>query len=284
MSGNPVLQEFEPTMTALDAMIKKLELNLSKNYSKSPFDAIRQKYGGSGAAAKAAPAEPKEEVKAAEKKEEAPAAAAGGKKDKKEKKEKKGGDKKEAKPAAEAAPELPDELEWWNSCDLRVGKIVSCEIVKDSDKLYLEKIDLGEGELRQIGSGVRKCISMEEMTKDALCVVFANLKARPLAGNMSHGMVLCAGTEDKSKIELMRPAPGTKIGERVMLDGNPGGIDSFFSQEMQPELKKKKTKYLENLVGLLKTNGDKVGTYNGLVMKTSAGPVTCDSLANVGIS
>lgn len=161
---------------------------------------------------------------------------------------------------------------------------MSCEVVQDSDKLYLEKIDLGEGELRQIGSGVRKHISMEEMTRDALVIVFANLKARPLAGNLSHGMVLCAGNADKSKIELMRPAPGTKIGERVMIDGNPGNIDSFFSQEPQPELKKKKTKYLENLIGLLKTNDAKQGTYNGFTMKTSAGPVTCDSLANCGIS
>ena len=59
-------------------------------------------------------------------------------------------------------------------------------------------IDIGEKEPRQIGSGVRKCISMEEMTKEGFCVVFANLKAKKLAGMPSHGMVLCAGTDDKS--------------------------------------------------------------------------------------
>ena len=75
---------------------------------------------------------------------------------------------------------------------------MQCEVVADSEKLYLEKIDLGEGKLRQIGSGVRKCISIEEMTKDAFCIVFANLKERPLAGNPSHGMVLCASSGDKS--------------------------------------------------------------------------------------
>jgi tRNA-binding EMAP/Myf-like protein len=36
-----------------------------------------------------------------------------------------------------------------------VGKIMECTICEGSDKLYLEKIDLGEGELRTIGSGVR---------------------------------------------------------------------------------------------------------------------------------
>jgi tRNA-binding EMAP/Myf-like protein len=50
---------------------------------------------------------------------------------------------------------LTPELEWFNGCDLRVGKIVECEICPNSDKLYIEKIDLGEGQLREIGSGVR---------------------------------------------------------------------------------------------------------------------------------
>ena len=85
--------------------------------------------------------------------------------------------------------------------------------------------------MRQIGSGVRQFISMEEMTKDAFCIVFANLKERPLAGNPSHGMVLCASNADKSAIELVRPPAGSKLGERIQLSGNPGNIDSFFSQE-----------------------------------------------------
>ena len=40
--------------------------------------------------------------------------------------------------------------------DLRVGKIVECVKHSDSDKLYIEKIDLGEpeGKIRTIGSGL----------------------------------------------------------------------------------------------------------------------------------
>ena len=33
----------------------------------------------------------------------------------------------------------------------------------------------------------------------------ANLKARKLAGFMSDGMVVCASTQDRSKIELLIP-------------------------------------------------------------------------------
>jgi tRNA-binding EMAP/Myf-like protein len=42
----------------------------------------------------------------------------------------------------------------FNACDLRVGKIVECEKHPDSEKLYIEKIDIGEENLRTIGSGL----------------------------------------------------------------------------------------------------------------------------------
>ena len=161
---------------------------------------------------------------------------------------------------------------------------MECEVVADSEKLYLEQIDVGEGKLRQIGSGVRKAITMEEMKRDALVLVFANLQAKKLAGLPSQGMVMCASSEDKSTIELVRPPPGSKIGERVMLTGNPEDIEKVFSQEPQPDLKKKKTKYLEHLLGLTKTNGKCEACYNGISMKTSAGVLTVPSLKNVNIS
>lgn len=129
-------------MTSLDAMIRQLELDLGQAHSKSPFDLLRQKYGSSGAK----PSAPKkEEPKTAEapKKEEV-------------KQEKKPKGAKQPKGGAPAGPkvDLPEELALFNSCDLRVGRIVECEIRPDSEKLYFEKIDLGEGTLREIGSGL----------------------------------------------------------------------------------------------------------------------------------
>ena len=235
---------------------------------KSPFDAIKAKY-----TPKPEKKQPAEEKKASD------AAPAAGKKDKKVK------EKKEKKPAAPVVeePDLPDELLWWNTCDLRVGKIMKCDIVPDSEKLYLEQIDVGEEKLRQIGSGVRKCVSVEEMTKDAFCLVFSNLAAKKLAGIPSQGMVMCASSEDKSKIELVRPPAGSKIGERVAISGF-ADLDKVFTQDAQPDLKKKKTKFLEHLIGLTKTNDKCEACYNGIPMKTSAGVITVPSLANSGIS
>ena len=38
--------------------------------------------------------------------------------------------------------------------DFRVGKIVGVEVNPNSDKLYNEKIDVGNGEIREIASGL----------------------------------------------------------------------------------------------------------------------------------
>lgn len=108
----------------------------------------------------------------------------------------------------------------FQKCDLRVGKIIECEPHPDSEHLYKEKIDLGEGEPRLIGSGLKGKIPIEEMLS-GLVVVFANLKPRKLADFQSNGMVMCASTDDKSVIELIRPPEGSKVGERIQLTGNP---------------------------------------------------------------
>ena len=105
---DPTFKAFEPCMDQLDALIAQLENNLGKNKSKSPFDAIRQKYGGAKEEEKQ-PAAPQEAKKPADQP----------KKEKKEKKPK-GGNKPEPAPASN----LSQELEWFNGCDLRVGKIV----------------------------------------------------------------------------------------------------------------------------------------------------------------
>ena len=58
---------------------------------------------------------------------------------------------------------------------------------------------------------------------DGQCVVFANLKERKLAGIGSEGMVMCAENDDHSEVQLMRPPVGSKVGDRIQLEGDPIG-------------------------------------------------------------
>ena len=115
-----------------------------------------------------------------------------------------------------------------------------------------------------------------------LVVVFANLKPRKLADFMSNGMVLCASTEDKSTIELIRPPEGSKVGERIQLTGNPI-LGQPVSQDPRPHLNPKK-KYMERFLPQLHTNDQGQATYDGVTLETSTGILTSKTLKNVHIS
>ena len=55
--------------------------------------------------------------------------------------------------------------------DIRVGKIVKCERHPDADGLYVEQIDLGEGKLRNVCSGLVKHIPIEQVIHEAILTV-----------------------------------------------------------------------------------------------------------------
>ena len=98
--------------------------------------------------------------------------------------------------------------------DFRVGKIMECNPHPESENLYIEKIDIGEGQHRTILSGLQKAFTVEQM-KEGLCVVYANLKERPIGKIPSNGMVMCASDEAKTMFEMVKPPAGAKIGERI---------------------------------------------------------------------
>ncbi len=101
------------------------------------------------------------------------------------------------KPEPEIVPE-PEEIEFgdFQKVALRVGRVLSCEKVKGSDKLLCSKIDMG-GSVRQILSGIAESYKPEEMP-GRLVVVVTNLKPRKIRGLMSEGMLLCATRADGS--------------------------------------------------------------------------------------
>ena len=96
-------------------------------------------------------------------------------------KEASGDQKKDAK-----EPAATDESITVARLDFRVGKIVEVEKHPEADSLYVEKIDLGEGKLRTIISGLVKHVKMDDM-KDRLVVVLTNLKPAKMRGINSEG-------------------------------------------------------------------------------------------------
>ena len=60
-------------------------------------------------------------------------------------------------------PEATSETVDVSRLDLRVGKIVGVKKHPDADALYVEEVDLGEGQVRTIVSGLVKHVPIEEV-------------------------------------------------------------------------------------------------------------------------
>ena len=103
-------------------------------------------------------------------------------------------------------------VEEFNKIELKVGRIVSCQPVKQSDKLLHAYVDVGEGKPRSIVSGIAECFKPESLVGRQVVVV-SNLKLAKFRGVISEGMILC--TEDEGRFMLVEPpveaSPGTLI-------------------------------------------------------------------------
>ena len=199
----------------------------------------------------------------------------------KPKEEKKVEIKKEPKQQAKKKEE--DTTPAISKLDLRVGKIVKIWPNEGSDKLYNEEVDIGNGEIRTIASGLKKRIPIE-ILKDTLVVVIVNLKGRKLCDYFSHGMVyyvinnqlLCASEEGETGlIEALRPPEGSQAGDLITI-GN-------FPRTPVAELNPKKNPW-DEVKESLKVNGSNVACFGDAEWTTPRGKIQTVSLKNVKIS
>jgi len=140
---------------------------------------------------------------------------------------------KPAKPAKQAAPAvaapvvpMPEGVEElapqisiddFVKIDLRVAKIVNCEHVDGSDKLLRLTLDVGEGRLRNVFSGIKSMYQPEDLV-GKLTVMVANLAPRKMKFGVSEGMVLAASAKDEKAnpgIYILNPWPGAQPGMRI---------------------------------------------------------------------
>ena len=94
-------------------------------------------------------------------------------------------------------------IEDFEKIDLRVVKVLECELVKKAKKLLKLKVDLN-GEERQVISGIAMHYKPEELVGKYVVLV-ANLKPVTLRGELSQGMIIAAATDDDSVLNLVNP-------------------------------------------------------------------------------
>jgi len=171
------------------------------------------------------------------------------------------------KTAEVIAKKSPDDV---SRIQLVVGKIIEVWPHPDADKLWCEKIDIGNGEIRQIASGLRDFIPKEEMLNSSVIVV-ANLPSRPLRGFPSHGMVLCASNADHTKVEFMKAPEGTPLGELLTFEGiNGSGPDEVLPKKKSP---------WDACAKLFTVGTDSCGYFKeGHKLMSSQGEVKCSSI------
>lgn len=106
--------------------------------------------------------------------------------------------------------EFPD----FAKVDLRVARIINAEHVEGAEKLLQLTLDIGNGETRNVFSGIKAAYRPEDLV-GKLTILVANLAPRKMKFGMSEGMVLAAGPGGKD-IFLLEPHAGALPGMRVM--------------------------------------------------------------------
>lgn len=106
--------------------------------------------------------------------------------------------------------EFPD----FAKVDMRIARIVKANHVEGAEKLLQLTLDIGNGETRNVFSGIKAAYQPEDLV-GKLTVMVANLAPRKMKFGMSEGMVLAAGPGGKD-IFLLEPHDGAQPGMRVM--------------------------------------------------------------------
>ncbi len=125
----------------------------------------------------------------------------------------------EVKSVDEVAPvaQTPEEkvyatIDDFTKIEIKVGTVLSVNVVEGADKLYILSVDFGEEKNRQILSGIREYVNAEELIGKQFPFV-TNLAPRMLRGHESQGMIL-AGSDDDG-LALFNPSKTLKNGTRL---------------------------------------------------------------------
>ncbi|TXR53335.1 methionine--tRNA ligase [Reinekea thalattae] len=96
----------------------------------------------------------------------------------------------DTKPAGEG--DGPIDFNDFAKVDLRIAKVLEANHVEGADKLLQLQLDVGNGETRQVFSGIKSHYQPEDLIGKNLVLVY-NLAPRKMRFGMSEGMVLAAG-------------------------------------------------------------------------------------------
>lgn len=84
----------------------------------------------------------------------------------------------------------------FSKLEIRIGTIVSVELVAGADKLLKLMVEVGVSDRRQIISGIRELVPEPQALVGKQCPFLVNLEPRTIRGLESQGMILAGGEGD----------------------------------------------------------------------------------------
>jgi len=187
--------------------------------------------------------------------------------------------KAKSKASAKPPPQKDDPNQpLFSKLDVRVGRVVEAWPHPEAERLFVEKIDVGDPEgPRQIVSGLREHYTLEQFTGRKLLAV-CNMKPAKLRNVESNGMVLCAKDPANNVVELLTVPDECNVGDRVLPQEVP---DSY--KPVSPDLVKK-GKIWEAVAEKLKTDTSRVACFDGLPLVASGAKFVAPTLPDAPIS
>ncbi len=104
-------------------------------------------------------------------------------------------------------------FEDFDKVEIRVAEVKEVAKVKGSDKLLKFRLDAGDGQDRQILSGIAKYYPNEQELVGKKVQIVANLKPRKMMGLLSQGMILSA--EHGDNLTLLTVDPSVPNGSQI---------------------------------------------------------------------
>ncbi|BBN14802.1 hypothetical protein MPTK1_6g14630 [Marchantia polymorpha subsp. ruderalis] len=176
---------------------------------------------------------------------------------------------KPVKAAQPSGGSISENAENYDKAHLQVGLVQSVDDHPISEKLYICKVEIADGQVRQVVAGLKKFLAPSELQGKKVCVIL-NLKPAKLAGQLSEAMILAgdANLDGVESVKVLEPPAEASVGDRVYLQGS--------SPSASP-VKQLSSKIWEKVVPILKVEGG-VATFDKIPLVTSSGVVRVPSL------
>jgi methionine--tRNA ligase beta chain len=97
--------------------------------------------------------------------------------------------------------------------EIKIGTILSVDVVENADKLLKLMVDIGEENPRQIISGIRTFFPDPQVLVGKQCPFLTNLEPRVIKGFESQGMILAAS--EGEAFALLYPHKELNSGAKV---------------------------------------------------------------------